>query len=434
MDVPLGRFRKGRAPNREKDHLVIPPHLKHALSEVREISALQDLWHSNARLLQGYTFVLSRPTGAQSLWLPARADFESGGHLRSVFAHDHLYFINNAIASQMASKSTATIGVDYTVAFDSNAASYLRAWHQERSKQIVEMLGSVLQTLRSGRFNWDLFPYLLERAAAIDSNEDLTKIFETVLAAQWFAACDQETYRTSGRIVHAVLEQELVRRAQVELADWDRCLKSGGTEEIGHRHGICRVCILKMIELQLENPRRDAAAKKMAAFLRFLDLEMAAIPFIFVRAAIEYFTQGTGWKPMAKVAMPSVNLLRCAKNVAWDFTHLIWRQEFAGFNGRRRHFLVPYILTFDSGLAELNDLWPQRSCVFGGDIRFPLFFPDANLGTVLMGKFPEIESIVAGIFNIDAAEKRSRKRLAGSSPVEKLIQELEAHLATFVEA
>src|SRR5688572_6421385 len=124
-------------------HPLVKLRLSHCKTGLDALEAWRDLWDE----LEGYTFILSVPEGESSLRLPARRDFSTGGHLRSSFAHDHLYFCNNELIAKSLRWKTIQIPADYTVAFDLNVATYLRSWMHGKGHEVVAMLQNVLRDL-----------------------------------------------------------------------------------------------------------------------------------------------------------------------------------------------------------------------------------------------------------------------------------------------
>ena len=402
------------------------------LSHVQTLNQAIEVWLDHRVELDGYTFVLSTPNGKATLPIPSRQNFEGGGYLRSVFAHDNLNFVNEHLIREIANQGTAQIPVDYFIGFDSNVASFLRAWHRNRSVPSVAQLRLVLKSIRNGKLNWDVIPFLLERLSAILKQQDLSQIYETILASEWFASADRSHFDRTGEIRPTLTESELAIRAQVALADWDRMLKNGYDELVSFRFQSCYACVLKMVILHLESPGKVAGPKKLLNFLEFLDQELGAILLLFVRAAIELFANGSAFKPMQKVANASQCVFDNAKNVAWDFVLTIWRQEFAAHPGREGSFLVPYFLTFDRGLAELIDLYPQRSCLIGGAMEWPLFFQDIDFESLLWNAFPELSPMLSRVFTMEAATQRANRPKNKSSKLVEVVDNLERQLAALV--
>lgn len=200
---------------------------------------------------------------------------------------------------------------------------------------------------------------------------------------------------------------------------------------IQDRFNLFHACLLKMVSLQMENPSPTSAAPKMERLLEFMHGELQGMFLLIVRASLEFFRKGGGFKPMAKVASRSPRLRQNVRNVTWDFMQLIWRHSFTGFHGRQAGLMIPYFLKFDRGLADLYDLHPQRSCLFGNEIQFPLFFADMNLPALILGPYPELSPVVSRIFNVRAALERDQCRAKRPLQLAPIISRLEQQLSAF---
>ena len=74
---------------------MINPLTKFHLSHIRTQPEALKVWRDHWDELHGYSFVLSEPTGGNAMGVAARTDFPEGGHLRSAFAHDNLWFLSH---------------------------------------------------------------------------------------------------------------------------------------------------------------------------------------------------------------------------------------------------------------------------------------------------------------------------------------------------
>lgn len=93
--------------------------------------------------------------------------------------------------------------------------------------------------------------------------------------------------------------------------------------------------------------------------------------------------------------------------------------------------MIPYFLTFDHGLADLYDLYPQRSCVFGNEIEFPLFYAEMDLSALILDPYPELEPVLFRLFSVRAAEERDQRRIKRSCRATSIIPDLERRLSAF---
>ncbi len=410
---------------------MIHPLTKLRLSHVRTQAEALEVWRDHWNELHGYSFVLSEPTGGNAMRLPARMDFPEGGHLRSAFAHDNLWFLSHETISRTLAEGAVYLPIDYSIAFDSNVASYLRAWMKGSSAPVVPMLQKVLLQLNQGRFNWDLIPFLLERSEAILSGRDSTEIYETALASEWLGCSDLQEFKATGTIGPTLSQAQIEQKARKAIDDWRHLLKNGQMDTIRHFHNLFHASIAKMVLLQLASPRPSSAATKLEQFLLFADSELQCMSQLCASAALEFFSLSGSFAPMAKLANPAPDLRARARNVAWDFLQLQWRQEFAGNHGRNGAFHIPLFLTFDHGLARLADIFPQRSCLYGGALRFPIFFQDFDFAAQVMSRYPGLAQVIAKIFTPEAHNRRALRLDQFPPDMPTIIQQLESELAHF---
>lgn len=381
--------------------------IKFLLSKVRTQAEALEVWEAHWDLLDGHTFVLSHPHDGNALRLPARIDFPDGGHLRSAFAHDRLWFLSHDLLARGVKHGRVVFPVDYGVGFDANVASYLRAWMRGQNSSVVPMVQKVLRGLNGGRFNWDMVPYLMEVHEPMLAGRGWNEIYDTILASEWFAAADPDEFLRTGKVKPRASEGELAARAQKAAADWDRIVRNGLAETFEFRHQLLRACIAKMALIQLESPSPRAAGRKMERFLAFMDDELRCLSLYCARAALEFFARGGGVSFFRKVSNRGPNLRKNVRNVAWDFLQLQGRHEVAQYPGRLNAMTVPYFLTFDRGLADLMDLCPQRSCLIEPGHGFPVFFQDYDFEELVLSRYPELKRTLAERFSFAAHARRA---------------------------
>jgi hypothetical protein len=94
-------------------------------------------------------------------------------------------------------------------------------------------------------------------------------------------------------------------------------------------------------------------------------------------------------------------------------------------------FFIPYFLTFDRGLAELYDTYPQGSCLFGEELVPPLFFAMMDLPDMILSKHPHIFPLVDKVFGETGEAERQYRRAMHEPDMSRIIADLEPRLAAF---
>lgn len=414
-------------------HRSLSPEIQARLSKARTRDESVQIWIDHPEALQGHLFVLSIDDAEGGMRWPARLDLANQGFLRSVFRHSNLWFVSHDIlAAMFGPEQNVNLPVDYTIGFDINAAEFLRAMIEGRNQGIVEAFRSAARQLAGRRFNWDLGPYLMERAARLRDGEaiDLECMWRTVVASERFGACDQAHFAKTGEIVPQISENGILRKAQDLLAGWDQQLKYSGFTHVREQHRLFYLMALQMAWLEQRYPGRRSSRRKLVEFIAFMDREISAMFHNIIWAAGRFFELGGQFRPLSKLTSRGKKLLPNAENVAWDLHHFTMRRDFVNVTGYDGAFLVPYFLTFDRGLAELLDGFPQRSCLLSPHRGFPQFFGEVDFDRWLIASLGQSFAKVRDCFTIEGAERRRERGFKiAPAAVEEHIKRLERTVA-----
>jgi hypothetical protein len=158
-----------------------------SLSTVRSRQEALDWWRDNPAAVLGTTLILSHEEPS-NLTVPVRRRFGPKLRLLSIFAYENLTVLNDRIFAETEECGTARFAIDFNVAFDANAASFLRNAFDQRDNSQARDLREFLSHFGGNRMNWDVRPYLHEHADSLVSND--SHIYETVLASERLAALD----------------------------------------------------------------------------------------------------------------------------------------------------------------------------------------------------------------------------------------------------
>lgn len=402
------------------------------LSGVRTHNEAVEVWLDHREELAPYTFVLSQPGPAAVNW-SARINLNGGGFLRSVFAHDQLWFTSEAAMERMSGKrQRIEIALDYTIGFDSNVAQYLCDLVEGRSSPVVDRFRESLRQLAERRFNWELMPVLLERSDAIYANRDLDHVWRIAYASEYFAACDLRHFAATGELRLQSTLAELTAATQRMLSEWHRVLTAGEIDRIRHSHSLYHVMLLKIASIHQARPSPRETCRNLCEFIEFMCGTVGInLPWM-LWAAVGMFERGGAFEPLCKLTAPRDRLIRNSRNIAWDIMHYVDRRQLAQMVGRAGAFLVPYTLTFDRGLAQLFDRQAQRSCLFRDGDRMPQFFAEFNIeGEVLerFGREQTLVDVAARHLTANGHALRSERLRLHSPDLAPLVTELEAALA-----
>ncbi len=332
------------------------------------------LWNERQAELTDYLFVLSMP-GEPNLPWRARTDFSGGGYLRSLFAHDRLWFASHEIFGDMfGSAGQARLTLDYTIGLDSNAAQYLVDLVAERTTPMGERFRADLQSLARYQFNWEQMPALLERADALQAGRDLDRIWEVVHAAEYFGACDLAYFAERGVLRLTESAETVQARTQANLTHFAHLTAGAAHADMMRTHRLFQVLLLKIAALHHLRPSPRDADRNLGELLDFMCGEVGlSLPWVLSTAA-GLFEQGGAFAPLRKLTTPKNKWFESTRNIAWDVFHYCQRRMMLGPNGREGAFLLPFTFTYDRGLAEWFDLQAQRSCLRHRNDAMPQFF------------------------------------------------------------
>lgn len=399
-----------------------------SLSTVRSRQEALKWWRENPAAVRGTTLVVSHEEPS-NLIVPVRRRFGQKLHLLSIFAYENLSVLNDRIFAETEQCGTAQIGVDFNIAFDANAASFLRSAFDRRDNPLVRDLREFLNHFGGNRMNWDVRPYLHEHADSLLSKD--SHIYETVLASEQLAALDVNEFMNRGILTTTVAIDELRRRASIEMGDFCRNLSNVGKELIDPRRHSFYAMILYMTILQRSRPGKRDAVPKLKAMIQFMDEEISALFLMVLWAAWLWFSNDPRMGIFNTLHAGAKLPLERAANISWDIYHLNERHGMVMTSRKGADVLVPAFLTADQNLGELWQAYPIRSCWAPAGLRHPHCEPAIDMARELSQLLSDDPKFVARYFTIEARQRRGQRLRMESAPsMAELIQRLEPQLCS----
>jgi hypothetical protein len=347
------------------------------LSDVRSRQDAFEWWHSNLSVARGTTLVVSHEEPS-NLVVPVKRTFGRKLQLLSVFSFPNLTVLNDRIVEKTLRQGTAEIAVDFNVAFDTNAASFLRNLFACRDNEQVDDLRHFLGSSGGNKINWDVRSYLHENADALLSGKNDKFIYETVLASDQLSALNVDQFVTDGLLTTVQSIDELRGRACAEIADFLANLRSGWSEMINHRREPLYAALLWMTFLQRSRPGQRHATEKLKEMIKFMDSEFSSLFLVILWAAWRWFCGDRhmglfdGLQPGAK------DPLKRAANISWDIYHMTQQPGMLMTSRKGADLLVPLFLTEDRDLAEFWQVYPIRTCWARNGLAHPFSVPGST--------------------------------------------------------
>lgn len=343
------------------------------LQRARDTLEVTAIWHGSLPYLDGCKLIYSHPDESDIV-MPSKGwprDFPKGGFLRPLFAHDNLFFLDGRIALEQYLGVKSPLDIDSTVEFDTNVASYVEGFVENRqghnSEGVKEVLDFVITT---ERVNFGYNFYALENARGFYDGNLAPSILRNLRAIMKLDYLDKREYRTTGVIGATITDEELQVKAEEKLHElYDSHYEEGMKAEFLPVNEMLYLLLLKTVEIE-HRVGRGKLGRKVEDLYEFMHFELKTL---FVREAIitlNYFKNRSSLtffgkiNPRPKERAPE--LLDWLRNMSWDLMLFRVMERLSTLPGQG-HFLIPYFLTFDRKMVQLFDLFPLKATLSHGD-------------------------------------------------------------------
>jgi len=345
-------------------------------------------------------------------------DFPKGGFLRPLFAYDNLYFLDQRIAEDQIFKRESPLNIDITVEFDTNVASYVEAFVENKATPNREMVKEVLDfVLTTKEVNFGYNFYALENARGFFYGGQVASIRRNLKAIMKLDYMDRGRYQQGGEIRLNIDDNELEVKTDEKLhALYDWPYREGLEAEFIPINEMLYLLLLKIVEIEHRDKRRrlDVKVEELYQFMHFelktllVREAIIALNYFKNRSRLTFFGR-INPKPKEKCQ----ELLKELRGMSWDLMLFRVLERIATMPGQG-DFLIPYFLSFDKKMVQLFDLFPLRAilaCDAGGQM-LPLWVtPPLDE----LQKEIKIE-IIKDYFSSIASNVRFAERQADRSP------------------
>lgn len=328
---------------------------------------LFEKWMTVEDQLEGSRFVLSASFGEPQPIPDGRSDFEFGGYLRGLFIGTRLNFLDDLTGQGLKRLGAASIPIDHSISFDTNAASYATHFVEDLDTPEARKMRSAFDYLISNGLNYDFGLYFLENhRLLLEEGDSHEKILRTRYAIEVLKDLDEERYLRSGEVRAHASDATLWRRADKSMLRNEH-LADDSLEWLLGPFEATYLILLKIAAVELGHPQRAFEAK-LKRLLEFFDQELGAMFLRELSIAIAFFLRGTREGFFGKVQKNHPKLLSALRNMAWDlqmyrYLERLFSANFGAAMGvPTRHFL-PYVLTFDRQLASVWNYYGLRSAL-----------------------------------------------------------------------
>lgn len=343
------------------------------LQKAKDTQEVTEVWHRFLVFLDDCRLIYSYPEESDII-MPSRAwprDFPKGGFLRSLFAHDNMFFLDKRIAEEQRRGAMSPVKVDSTIEFDTNVASSVEGFVENRSGRNSEKVKEVLDfvvTNESVNFAYNF--YAMENARGFYEGSRAGSIRRNLRSIMKLDYIDRKKYQDTGEVCAVITGHELDLRADEKLNEiYDARYEEGMRAEYGPINEMLYLFLLKMVEIHYKAEKRKLAAK-MEELYEFMHFELKTLLVREAIIALNFFKNPSKLdffgKFKEKRGWDAPALSDALRNMSWDLMLFRVMDRLAAIPGQG-DFLIPYFLTFDRKMVELFDLFPLKAVLAYGD-------------------------------------------------------------------
>ena len=343
------------------------------LQKANNPQEVTEVWHRFLAFLDDCRLIYSYPEESDIV-LPSKTwprNFPKGGFLRSLFAHDNMFFLDRRIAEEQRRRAMSPVKVDSTVEFDTNVASSVESFVENRSGRNSEKVKEVLDfvvTNESVNFAYNF--YAMENARGFYDGSRVGSIRRNLRSIMKLDYIDRKKYQDTGEVCAVITDHELDLRADEKLNEiYDARYEEGMRAEYGPINEMLYLFLLKMVEIQYKAEKRKLAAK-MEELYEFMHFELKALLVREAIIALNFFKNPSKLdffgKFKEKRGWDASALSDALRNMSWDLMLFRVMDRLAAIPGQG-DFLIPYFLTFDRKMVQLFDLFPLKAVLAYGD-------------------------------------------------------------------
>jgi hypothetical protein len=336
------------------------------IQKAKDTQEVTEIWHQSLSYLHDCKLIYSHPEEYDTV-MPSKGwprNFPRGGFLRPLFAYDNLFFLDQRIVEDQIFKRESPLNIDITVEFDTNVASYVEAFVENKATHNRDIVKEVLDfVITTNEVNFGYNFYALENAQGFFDGRQVPSIRRNLKAIMKLDYMDREKYQKSGEFRFKITDKELDVRTDEKLhALYDWPYMEALEAEFIPINEMLYLLLLKIVEIEHKDMRRrlDVKMEELCQFMHF-DLKtllvreaIIALNYFRNRSKLTFFGR-INPRPKAQAS----ELLKELRNMSWDLMLFRVMERIATLPGQG-DFLIPYFLTFDRKMVQLFDLFPLK--------------------------------------------------------------------------
>lgn len=316
-------------------------------------------------------------------------------YLMPYFMTEHIYFLDDELLVDMFNSNKVEFGIDYTLMFDSNIATYInRLVRGESLGSVQTKVVSLVDEILHDNLNFDHIFYMTENVknviGLLEYNSlsklsfwrSLNKNFRNnMVSLQLFRSIDCEQYKRTSNPVPVFSYSNAARRA-IDFC-YDFYASKIGREHILDFVLVQRIILLQligMITIQLSSNR--SSKNKMSEYFEYVHNVVGAY---FDRESViahKYFMNRQNVTMLKDIHKgdSKIRLLKRLDNIAWDMASPRFMEKMIahGSDGGKGRYFIPMFLSFDSKLRDLLGLFPVKGAIYNKETGELIPLPKVN--------------------------------------------------------
>ncbi|HIF9272819.1 TPA: hypothetical protein ACX6QR_000799 [Photobacterium damselae] len=386
------------------------------------------IFNQTQDLLEDCKFIFASEKGATP-GLSVKFDFQDGSAIRSLFNTENVLVLDKETFKEMLT-GNAHFQIDYSISLDTQALSYLEPYINGFENKLPNDYKDIFSFICRDDVFVDALPYVYENYQNIHKPNAPEKIFNKLKAYEILRTLDKFAFENESIIKSKCTDAELIKKTQEHIARMYLDMTNNNfIETLNVRFNNQYAYLLKMISIQLKNPKRSTNSK----IIEFLDFCHKDVSFIGLRETLvanAFFKHGQKFKFFSKIQKNKKDIFDIIKGMAWDLFHIRQMEFLATIRtNKSARYNFPAFLTCDKRLIDIIDLYPMKCLAYIESNHEPMPFFDVDILQSLSDNLDKQHEIYNNYFSPDKVEIRSNNRELSTNKLKELVKDLEVELS-----
>lgn len=274
---------------------------------------------------------------------------------KSLFQNNNFIFLNQNIIRDMNANKEPVIGIDYTVSFDTQFASFIERYFTGKSIEQLEEFENILYKLIDNNVNSDYIPYIFENVAKGESKEAIKSNIKQII--NFFHLDKSSSYLLKNMKIknqaQCDLNYEDIVKNTIDNTDYNEL------KDFQQQQEIMYIILMKIIII---NKEKKSPKQKINELVSFMHNSIFTMFDRELTIAIKFYENQNELRFFNKVININAKTLTQLSNMAWDLALVrLLEQSYAIRPKVEADFFISYFLTFDEGLAQIIDCYPLKA-------------------------------------------------------------------------